>query len=51
MFLPEKVTIGLGPEGFIDWVRENCYQLQFYEDIPESSALAPGSEKIKEEAF
>ncbi len=38
----------LGSKSFIEWVKEKYYQLKFNEEIPQSRALAPGTEKIKD---
>ena len=38
----------LGSEGFINWVKEKYYKVKSHGEVPESRALAPSADKIKE---
>jgi REP element-mobilizing transposase RayT len=47
-FTLKNIPSILGSEGFINWVKEKYYKVKSHGEVPESKALAPGADKIKD---
>jgi len=44
----KKVPSILGSEGFVDWIKSRFFEQKKHTEVPESRALAPGKEKIRQ---